>query len=155
MYAMLREAFHLVESGVASIADVDRSLRNDLGYWITLAGSFRFMDITGIPAYCAVMRDLLPDLDCSKQVPQLMMKLVESGTQGVANAKGFYNYTRAQAEERERLFLKFSYNIRALAQKYPERNGSAFGGASERMALKQDTRKRVVLPQRRGQKCLK
>jgi len=31
MYAMLREAFHLVESGVASIADVDRSLRNDLG----------------------------------------------------------------------------------------------------------------------------
>jgi 3-hydroxybutyryl-CoA dehydrogenase len=42
MYEMLREAFHLVESGVASIADVDRSLRNDLGYWIIFAGSFRF-----------------------------------------------------------------------------------------------------------------
>jgi 3-hydroxybutyryl-CoA dehydrogenase len=50
MYAMLREAFHLVESGVASIADVDRSLRNDLGYRITFAGPFRFMDLTGIPA---------------------------------------------------------------------------------------------------------
>src|SRR5215472_4510229 len=62
MYAMLREAFYLVEAGYATIADVDRSLRNDLGYWITFAGPFRFMDLTGIPAYEAVMRDLLPDL---------------------------------------------------------------------------------------------
>ena len=119
MYAMLREAFHLVESGVASIADVDRSLRNDLGYWITFAGPFRFMDLTGIPAYCAVMRDLLPDLDCSKQVPLLMTQIVESGALGVANAKGFYDYTPAQAKRWERRFLQFSYDIRALAQNYP------------------------------------
>jgi 3-hydroxybutyryl-CoA dehydrogenase len=124
MYAMLREAFHLVESGVASIADVDRSLRNDLGYWITFAGPFRFMDLTGIPAYSAVMRDLLPDLDCSRQVPRLMTKLVESGARGVSNAKGFYRYTPAQARRWERRFLQFSYDIRALAQKYPEENGS-------------------------------
>jgi len=49
-YAMLREAFHIVEKGYATIEDVDRSLRNDLGYWITFAGPFRFMDLTGIPA---------------------------------------------------------------------------------------------------------
>src|SRR6185437_14350595 len=42
MYAMLREAFHLVEKGYATVEDVDRSLRNDLGYWITFAGPFRF-----------------------------------------------------------------------------------------------------------------
>ncbi|MBV8891766.1 MAG: 3-hydroxyacyl-CoA dehydrogenase family protein [Acidobacteria bacterium] len=126
MYAMLREAFHLVESGVASIADVDRSLRNDLGYWITFAGPFRFMDLTGIPAYCAVMRDLLPDLDTSKQVPRLMRRLVQSGAQGVVNAKGFYRYTPAQARRWERRFLQFTYDIRALAQKYPEENGRAF-----------------------------
>jgi 3-hydroxybutyryl-CoA dehydrogenase len=125
MYAMLREAFHLVETGVASIADVDRSLRNDLGYWITFAGPFRFMDLTGIPAYCAVMRDLLPELDCSKRVPPLIRRLVESGAQGVANAKGFYRYTPAQAKRWEKRFLKFSYDVRALARKYPEA-GSEF-----------------------------
>jgi 3-hydroxybutyryl-CoA dehydrogenase len=122
MYAMLREAFHLVESGVASVDDVDRSLRNDLGYWITFAGPFRFMDLTGIPAYCAVMRDLLPDLDRSKQIPELMKKVVESGARGVANAKGFYHYTPAQARRWETRFLQFTYDIRALAQKYPEEN---------------------------------
>jgi len=120
MYAMIREAFHLVESGYASVADVDRSLRNDLGYWITFAGPFRFMDLTGIGAYAAVMKDLLPDLDCSTKVPHLMRKVIRSGARGVSNAKGFYHYTPAQARRWERLFLEFSYEIRALAGRYPE-----------------------------------
>jgi 3-hydroxybutyryl-CoA dehydrogenase len=120
MYAMLREAFHLVEAGYATPADVDRSCRNDYGVWITLAGPFRYMDLTGIPAYMAVMRDLLPDLDCSKEIPKLMRDVVESGARGVANAKGFYKYTPAEARRWEKKFLKFSYEIRALAQKYHE-----------------------------------
>lgn len=120
MYAMIREAFYLVESGYATVADVDRSLRNDLGYWITFAGPFRFMDITGIGTYATVMEDLLPDLDCSTKVPRLMRKVVGSGARGVSNAKGFYRYTPAQARRWERLFLQFSYEIRALAEKYPE-----------------------------------
>jgi len=120
MYAMLREAFYLVEAGYATPADVDRSLRNDLGYWITFAGPFRFMDLTGIPAYAAVMQDLFPELDCSAKVPELMRQVVESGAEGVRNAKGFYTYTPEQAGNWEKLFLKFSYEIRALAAKYPE-----------------------------------
>ena len=120
MYALLREAFYLVESGYATIADVDRSLRNDLGYWITFAGPFRFMDLTGVPAYAAVMKDLFPELSCNKKVPSLMSKVVKSGAKGVSNAKGFYRYTPKEAEQWEKLFMKFSYEIRALAQKYPE-----------------------------------
>jgi 3-hydroxybutyryl-CoA dehydrogenase len=77
------------------------------------------MDLTGIPAYAAVMRDLFPDLDCSKQVPALMRRKVDSGAQGVSNANGFYRYTRAQARRWEKLFMKFSYEIRALAEEYP------------------------------------
>jgi 3-hydroxybutyryl-CoA dehydrogenase len=119
-YALLREAFYLVEAGYATIADVDRSLRNDLGYWITLAGPFRFMDLTGIPAYAAVMKDLFPELSCSQDVPELMLKVVKSGAKGVSNAKGFYRYTPEEARQWEKRFMKFSYEIRALAQKYPE-----------------------------------
>jgi len=120
MYAMLREAFYLVENGFATPADVDRSVRNDYGYWMTLAGPFRFMDLTGIPAYEAVMRDLLPDLSCATEVPPLMKRVVASGALGVANAKGFYKYTEAEARRWEKRFLKFTYEIRALARKYPD-----------------------------------
>jgi 3-hydroxybutyryl-CoA dehydrogenase len=121
MYAMMREAFYLVENGFATAEDVDRSVRNDMGYWITMAGPFRYMDLTGIPAYCAVMRDLLPDLNCAKETPKLMQQVVASGARGISNAKGFYPYTAAEARSWEKRFLDFSYEIRALALKYADR----------------------------------
>jgi 3-hydroxybutyryl-CoA dehydrogenase len=120
MYAMLREAFYLVENGFATVEDVDRSVRNDMGYWITMAGPFRYMDLTGIPAYAAVMRDLLPDLCCDKQVPRLMKEVVTAGGRGISNAKGFHSYTPAEAKFWKKRFLDFSYEIRALALKYTD-----------------------------------
>lgn len=125
MYAMLREAFYLVEEGYATVADVDRSLRNDLGSWITFAGPFRFMDLTGIPPYATVMKDLLPDLNRSTGVPRLMKKVVNSGARGVSNASGFYRYTPAQAKRWEELFMAFSHEIRDVATRYPEDVGDA------------------------------
>jgi 3-hydroxybutyryl-CoA dehydrogenase len=121
MYAMLREAFSLVEKGYATVEDVDRSLRNDLGYWITFAGLFRFMDLTGIPAYLTVMKDLFPDLDNSTATPALMEKVVGEGALGVSNAKGFYPYTPESAEHWEKTFIEFSYDIRKLAEKYAKK----------------------------------
>jgi 3-hydroxybutyryl-CoA dehydrogenase len=121
MYAMLRESFHLVEKGYATVEDVDRSLRNDLGYWITFAGPFRFMDLTGIPAYLTVMKDLFPDLDNSTAAPALMEKVVGEGSLGVSNAKGFYPYTSESAEHWEKTFIEFSYDIRKLAEKYSKK----------------------------------
>jgi 3-hydroxybutyryl-CoA dehydrogenase len=44
---MYREALSLVESGVASVEDVDRSMRNALGLWATICGPFRWIDLTG------------------------------------------------------------------------------------------------------------
>jgi 3-hydroxybutyryl-CoA dehydrogenase len=120
MYAMMREAFHLVENGYATIQDVDRSLRNDLGYWITFAGPFRFMDLTGIPAYLSVMKDLFPELSNSDKAPESIRKIVDEGGKGVANAKGFYNYSDESASKWEDEFVKFSFDIRKLAAKYPQ-----------------------------------
>lgn len=120
MYALMREAFHLVEKGYANYEDIDRACRNDFGYWMTFAGPFRFMDLTGIPAYLTVMKDLFPELDNSTQSPKLMEKLVADGAKGVANAHGFYPYTKESAEKWEDLFVEFTYEIRKLSAKYPK-----------------------------------
>jgi 3-hydroxybutyryl-CoA dehydrogenase len=118
MYAMIREAFHLVEAGVADIESVDRSFRNDIGWWALLAGPFRWMDLTGIPAYALVMEELLPQLSTSTAVPELMRRKVASGAKGVANAKGFYPYTQRSARQWERKWVEFTYDIRRLADDY-------------------------------------
>jgi len=123
MYSMMREAIYLVENGYATIEDIDRACRNDMGYWITFAGLFRFMDLTGIPAYLTVMKDLFPELNNSTKAPHFIDELVTSGAKGVSNAHGFYSYTKESAEKWEKLFIKFTYEIRKLAEKYPKNIG--------------------------------
>ena len=120
MYSMMREAIYLVENGYATIEDIDRACRNDMGYWITFAGLFRFMDLTGIPAYLTVMKDLFPELSNSTKAPHFIDELVTSGAKGVSNARGFYSYTKESAEKWEKLFIKFTYEVRKLAEKYPK-----------------------------------
>lgn len=119
MYAMYREAISLVENGYATIEDVDRSCRNNAGYFMTMVGIFRWMDLTGVPAYHTVMKNLLPTLNNSTEVPELIDKVVREGGRGVANSHGFYAYEPGEAEVWEETFKEFTYDIRQLALKYP------------------------------------
>ncbi len=118
MYAMMREAFFLVEQGVASMEDVDTSFRNDIGWWATIAGPFRWMDLTGIPAYGAVMKGLLPELSNQKDVPKLMRRMLKRRAEGVTNLKGFYPYNRTTARRWSRVWFDFSYELRKLIDKF-------------------------------------
>jgi 3-hydroxybutyryl-CoA dehydrogenase len=119
MYAMFREAISLVEDGYATVEDVDRSCRNNAGYYMTFVGVFRWMDLTGVGAYHTVMKDLLPTLNNSTHVPKLIDDIVKSGGRGIVNANGFYDYTEEETKLWEETFTEFSYEIRELALKYP------------------------------------
>ena len=119
MYAMYREAFYLVENGYATVEDVDRACRNNAGYWMTLVGLFRWMDLTGVPAYHKVIQELFPTLSNSTEMPKLIDDIVKAGGKGVANGQGFYNYTPEESRLWEETFTAFSYEIRNLALKYP------------------------------------
>lgn len=119
-YAMFREACHLVDSGVCTVEDVDRSLRNDVGWWIPFAGPFRYMDLMGVAGYHRVMHDLLPDLADSHAVPKLMREVVESGGCGISNGRGFYRYTPEEAKAWEEKFIEFNYKIRRLTAEYSD-----------------------------------
>jgi 3-hydroxybutyryl-CoA dehydrogenase len=118
MYAMLREACYLVEAGIADVKTVDQSFRNDIGWWALLAGPFRWMDLTGITAYAAVMEGLLPELSNSTEVPLMMQQMVRRKAQGIANRKGFYSYTAASAKKWEQDWVQFTYDMRQLAERY-------------------------------------
>lgn len=118
-YAMFREACYLVDFGIATVEDVDRSLRNDVGWWMPFAGPFRYMDLMGPEAYYRVMKELLPELSTGPEIPAVMRRVVESGGRGVSNGRGFYKYSPAQALRWQKQFLKFNYEVRRLTRKYP------------------------------------
>lgn len=98
-YALYREAMHLVESGVADMETIDRSIRNTLGLWAASCGPFRWIDLTGGPAlYARSMERVLPTLCNESALPKLLQDLAEQDARGVANGKGFYEYTSEDVE---------------------------------------------------------
>lgn len=121
MYAFIREACYLADIGVADVATIDRSFRNDVGWWATLAGPFRWMDLTGIEAYGLVMEGLLPELSSQKELPEIMKRMMADKAQGTANQKGFYPYTKETASAWEEAWVELSYDIRTLVRKHEDR----------------------------------
>lgn len=114
MYAIMREAVHLVEMGVADIETVDRSFRNDIGWWATLCGPFRWMDLTGLPIYAKVMEGLFPELSNTEKLPELMKEKVTTKTK-------FYDYNKEEEEEWEKMWTEFTHDINELVRKYEEK----------------------------------
>lgn len=119
MYAMYREAMHLVDKDYASVEDVDRACRNVAGYFLPMMGVFRWMDFTGIASYREVMKDLFPTLNNDPVPGKVINDIVDAGGRGVSNGQGFYSYTEEEIEIWKELYSEFSYEIRELTQKYP------------------------------------
>lgn len=119
MYAVYREAFALVEHGVATLSDVDKSFRYEEGSWMTLMGIFRRMDFLGLEDYAQAFARLLPQLDNSGQIPPLMERLVGNGSGGAEAASGLYEYAPGEAEKWKKAFARFIGDIHQLARQYP------------------------------------
>lgn len=117
-YAMYREAFHILESGVADAETIDRSFRNAVGLWATICGPFRWMDLTGLTGYAAVMKRLLPQLSNDTSMPSTMTALVESGADGIKNGRGFYDYTKEEAKRWEHLLHEHAWKIREWTDRH-------------------------------------
>ncbi len=120
-YAMYREAFWLLENGVADAETIDRSFRNAHSVWANVCGPFRWMDLTGVPAYAAVMKRLWPRLSTATEVPQLMRDILAGGGKGIANGRGFYSYTPDEAREWERRLRENVWMVREMtARLFPD-----------------------------------
>lgn len=119
MYAVYREAFHLVETGVATQEDADRAFRYDVGSWITLMGVFRRLDYLGLHDYAAVFTALFPQLSNADRVPERMRELIARRARGTQTADGLYDYTEAEARRWDAAFAAFNQEIYQLAAQYP------------------------------------
>jgi 3-hydroxybutyryl-CoA dehydrogenase len=117
-YAILREAFHIIESGIATPADIDKTLRCSLAAWLPFAGLFGYLDLNGLQPYPAIMDEILPQLDTGTQAPQLLRDMVNEGATGVTAGRGFYQYTPAQAKKQQRKFDELRREMYLLMREY-------------------------------------
>ena len=91
-YALLREAVHLVESGIASAEDVDAAMRAGPGLRYAAMGPLEVADLIGLDVVADVMAYLLPELGAPSGIPELLTRLVGSRKLGVKRGRGFHDY---------------------------------------------------------------
>lgn len=82
--------------------------------FIGMHWAFQWMDLTGLPAYAAVMKRLFPTLSNSTDVPEAIRKLVENGAQGIRNGRGFYNYSPEEARRWEQRLMDNVWRLRQI-----------------------------------------
>jgi 3-hydroxyacyl-CoA dehydrogenase len=87
-YALIREAYALVEAGVASYADVDAAVRNGLGPRWAAVGPFESMDLAGLDVHQEVARRLFPTLSNDREPPLALTRLVAGGNLGTKTRHG-------------------------------------------------------------------
>jgi 3-hydroxybutyryl-CoA dehydrogenase len=98
-YAVLREALHLVETGVVSAQDVDRTLKCGVGFRYPWLGPLETVDLGGVDVFYGISQYLLKELSNMSAPPEFFGKLVQEGKLGIKSGQGFYDYGRVSREE--------------------------------------------------------
>ena len=108
-FAVMREAMNIVESGYASMEDVDRVLHYGLGLRYAVLGPFRTADFGGVDTFYHISETLFPELSNREEANDLIRKLYDEGKYGIKTGEGFYAYTpeeiRAGIRERDEQLL--------------------------------------------------
>ena len=97
--ALIREAFAIVERGIASAETVDLVVRNSFGRRLSIAGPFEVFELAGWDLVLAAFEELYKDLNSSDDINPLLQQMVESGKLGVKSKEGFYEWTDEKVQE--------------------------------------------------------
>lgn len=95
-FALLREALHIVHSGIASPEVVDRVMRASLGRRYAMVGPLEAADMTGLATVLDICQHLLPELAGDAQMMELVAEKVARGETGARSGQGFYRWDTAR-----------------------------------------------------------
>ena len=96
-FAVVREALHLVEEGIASPADIDAVMKHGLGLRWALLGPLEIADLGGLDIFNTVGSYVAKSLSNATDSPKVLQDLVASGKLGAKTGSGFYDYPPGKA----------------------------------------------------------
>ena len=97
-HALAREAFALIDEGLASAEDIDAAVRFGFGLRYLAAGPVLQKDIAGIDIHCAAATTMYPHLARDTRPAKVLSDKVASGKLGMKTGEGFYQWTPESAE---------------------------------------------------------
>ena len=110
-FALLREAQHILEEGIASKEDIDAAVLYSIGRRLPVTGPFLSADMGGLDVYTDISNYLYKDLSTAKQSTSSMQELLEAGDLGSKTGKGYYEwsteFTDEMNTEREKELIRY------------------------------------------------
>lgn len=120
-HALAREAFALIDAGVASAEDVDAAVRFGFGFRFLAAGPVLQRDHAGLEVHTAAAATMYPSLAANKVPAQALTERVAAGRLGMKTGGGFFDWTpEAIAAERERYDRLLVAGLKLLADELPK-----------------------------------
>jgi len=104
-FAIMREALHLVRTGVADPETVDTVMKASLGRRYGIVGPFEAADLGGLETFLRVAQHLLPAMAGDGRELEVLQARLDRGEKGAASGQGFYTWTeeRRAAVRRKRI----------------------------------------------------
>ena len=97
--AMLREAWAILDSGIASAEDIDAAVKGTLGLRMASMGPLRIADFAGLDTWERIFHSLANDLDNTvSSTPAALKRLISKGCLGAKTGQGFYSYEHGELE---------------------------------------------------------
>jgi len=94
--AIWREAFNIVQKGIATPQEVDMAVKYSFGRRFGVAGPFEIYEHNdGYDLTLQCEKYILPDMDTSQQHYELLLEKVSKGELGAKSGKGFYDWTES------------------------------------------------------------
>ncbi len=120
-HALSREAFDLIDRGIASPEDVDAAVRFGFGFRFLAAGPVMQRDHAGIDVHAAAGATMYPTF-CNAATPaRCLSERAADGRHGMKSGEGFYQWTpEAIAAERERYDRLLRAGLDLIAPELPK-----------------------------------
>lgn len=119
-HALSREAFALIDEGVASAEDVDAAVRFGFGFRYLAAGPVMQRDHAGIDVHCAAAATMYPTLSNTAEPARALSDRVARGDLGMKTGRGFYDWPEdKRIAERARYDALLRHGLALLAPELP------------------------------------
>ncbi len=98
-HALFREAISIVEHGIASAEDVDKSIKYGFGMRLGVRAPMEVIDAGGTDLTYNIHSYLFPHIENSEKPSQLLVKKLEEGKLGFKTGEGFQKWTQEEIQE--------------------------------------------------------
>ena len=120
-HALAREAFAMIDEGIATPEDVDAAVRFGFGFRYLAAGPVLQRDHAGLDVHCAAAASMYPSLSNTTVPARVLQTHVDAGRLGMKTGAGFYEWPEARRlAERARYDRLLQHGLDLLADELPQ-----------------------------------